>query len=79
MQFTITFKTPDAMDDGIRRALADMGGYEDVIPEPDEMDMDSELAHTMEQVAEKFIKWGEYITVQFDTDTKTATVLPAEK
>lgn len=29
------------------------------------------------ETARKFVQYGEYITIEFDTETKTATVLPA--
>lgn len=28
------------------------------------------------EAAEKFIEYGEYVRIEFDTETKTATVLP---
>jgi hypothetical protein len=34
---------------------------------------DRYLAH---KVAEKYMEYGEYITVEFDTETESATVIP---
>ncbi len=31
------------------------------------------------EVAKQFIEYGEYITVEFDTEAKTATVVPLRK
>ena len=30
------------------------------------------------EAAERFVKWGEYITVELDTEAKTCTVLPVK-
>jgi len=32
--------------------------------------------NTVRRVAEKFIEYGEYVTVEFDTDKGTARVVP---
>ncbi len=31
----------------------------------------------IKETARKFVTYGEYITVEFDTETQTATVVPA--
>lgn len=30
----------------------------------------------IEETASKFVSYGEYVTIEFDTETKTATVVP---
>ena len=63
MKFTVTFKTPDVTSD----ALAEYS-----LADGDEWTQDE-----MMQVMEKWIKWGENITIEFDTVTGTAEVMPA--
>lgn len=56
----ITFKTPDAVED----ALANLR-FEDAV----------KVAEA-KAVLDKFIKHGEYITIEFDLKTGTANVIP---
>lgn len=57
MKFTVSFKTPDALDD----VLVDYSHADHQV---------------MREVGEKFIQYGEYLNVEFDTEKQTATVLP---
>lgn len=57
MKFTVTFKTPDAVDYAIE-------------------DLSEEEQEEAKETARKFVEYGEYITVKFDTETQTATVVP---
>lgn len=68
MKFIITFKTPDALDKSIV----------DSIPEAQDLDQESqeELWYKVQTTAEKFIEYKEYVSIEFDTDKGTATVLP---
>jgi len=75
MKFTITFKTPDAMDDAIKDAVfaesdCDCG----LCPKCREIRRENEPP--IRAVAEKFIEYGEYVYIELDTETGTATVLP---
>lgn len=59
MKFTVTFKTPDALDEAIIDASQDMADR-----------------NKMRATAKPFVEYGEYISVEFDTETKTAIVVP---
>lgn len=75
MRFSITFKTPDAMDDAIKDAVfADSDCDCGLCPECREVRQEKEPS--LRKVAEKFIEYGEYITIELDTETGTATVIP---
>lgn len=63
MIFTIPFKTPDAISDTVTE-LENEGFSEDE-------------AAAAEAVAKKFIKNGECVTLEFDTETGEAKVLLA--
>lgn len=71
MKFQVSFKTPDAAEYAINGVLQ-YGEWADA----DERD---ELKSKLEATAEKFISYGECITVEFDSDTGTATVVPKRK
>ena len=60
MIIKITFKNPDAID----TALADHG-----VTSP-------EKKAEYQKVFDKFFEYGEYVTIQIDTRTGTATVVP---
>jgi hypothetical protein len=46
---------------------------------PDVLDnLDGEEAEEIQEVADKFIKYGELVTVEFDTEKKTAIVIPVK-
>jgi hypothetical protein len=84
MKFTVSFKTPDVME----YALAPYVGvhceqHEEFDNDCDECcNVDCEAHDTCEEMnlcAYNFIEYGECITVEFDTDDNTATVLPIRK
>lgn len=56
MKFTLSFKTPDVLD------------------QLDEDITDLETLRLANQTVKKFVEYGEYITVQFDTETQSAVV-----
>jgi hypothetical protein len=61
MKFKITFKDPDGVWDSLQDAKLDLN---DLPPE-------------VQSVFDKFIDCSEYVTVEFDTETKTARVCEA--
>jgi hypothetical protein len=75
MKIRLTFKTPDVVDE---QRIA-----EDIALECSEPDVgpDAECntcIHNQQLVLaliEEFVRYGEYITVEFDTEDKTATVI----
>lgn len=68
MKIKVTMKTPDALDYALKDAFSDYP-----IPEDGE-DMEYEAR---EKLA-KWFRYGECLTVEFDTEAMTATVLPAK-
>lgn len=78
MNFRMMMKTPDCLDDAIEDAvgsmLFDFEGDEEA-----QEDKRIELTEEAKDFAEKWVKWGEYVTIEFDTEAGTAVVLPAEK
>ena len=75
MKFTITLKDPDAIFDGIDEAA--VASLPQGLP-PDEA---SALANIRQKKLEvfvnDFVKNGEYVVVEFDTDARTARVVPS--
>lgn len=54
MVFSLTFKTPDVID---------------------QLAMNEEDLELAKETVEKFVEYGEYITIQFDTEEQSATVI----
>lgn len=71
MKFILTFKTPNALDQSIV----------DSLPEAEGLDQEEQdkLWYEVETLAEKFVEYKEYITIEFDTKTGTATVIPLKR
>ena len=71
MKIKITFKDPDGVYESIRdyvktvtAEIVDLG------------ELEQEMHSNAEEKLNRWIKWGEYLTVEFDTDAGTATVVP---
>ena len=75
MKILITLKDPDGfsdcVQDAVKESLAEM--YES---DPDEADACYELrTEKVWDQLNRFVMYQEYVTIEFDTDTGTATVL----
>lgn len=75
MKLKVTLKDPDALYDGISEALE-----EDLkeLPEDEKEALEEIRREKLTTIANKWFKWGEYITVEIDTDQNTCVVMPAE-
>ena len=62
MKFAVTFKTPGILDGTPASSTEDEEKWEDY--------------NAARTVVDKFIKYEEYITIEFDTETCTAKVVP---
>lgn len=77
MKIKITFKTPDAVYCVLEDELAT--NYEDRAPsEADEEKVDGMRAEYLETI-NKFVKYGEQVTIEFDTKKDTATVMKVKR
>ncbi len=81
MKFTITFKTPDVVTDTVYDQIK-MKMYqeeEDIseLTEEHYAEIEEQTDREKQKVA-KWIKYGEYVTIEFDTDKGTATVQEAK-
>lgn len=69
MKIQITFKDPDGVYEAIQeKAESQLVNAEDEIIE--------KRMQSIQKQLESWIKYNEYITVEFDTEAKTATVIP---
>lgn len=75
MKIRVSFKDPDTLDDSIKRAVDD--SMKEIIGMPaDEFEAirETRLEREKERCA-KWFKWGEYLTVDVDTEAGTCTVV----
>jgi len=64
MVIRVVFKTPDVVDMAIQEAIG--SGTDEL----------TEMREQIEEALSKFVRWGEQITVEFDIEAGTATVVP---
>lgn len=77
MKIKITMKNPDTMHDAVVDAVT-AGVYALVgLSESEQESMIDLRVEAEEEKLKKWFKYGEYLTVECDTETGTATVLPA--
>lgn len=65
MKIRICMKTPDALDNAIEEEIASASEDEKEILKADAL-----------EIAEKWFKWNEIVTLEIDTDKKTCVVVP---
>jgi len=71
MKFRVMFKTPDAVEYGLQSSGAPDDGM-------GHLDRDDEDVQACFALAKKFVQYDEYVTIEFDTETQTATVVPTK-
>lgn len=70
MTFRVTFKTPDAIDVAFNEAEVHA---REIMPLEE---IDEKVVQPMSEVVNRFVKYNELVTIEFDTVNKTAVVLP---
>jgi hypothetical protein len=80
MKFRITLKDPDGFYEGIDEAtFASVKSHLGEDPDSDVEEAVSNVARQkIEDFIEKWVEYGEYVTLEFDTDTGTAVVVERE-
>lgn len=84
MKFRVTFKTPDAVEDCIRDHLQQNAeverhpdGTEEFVMYKGRLNECHSQVSACLNTAQKFCSYLEYVTIEFDTETKTAVVVPS--
>lgn len=77
MTFQVTFKTPDALENAVDQEVEyELNTLEDEYQ--DDENRDSIKAGLM-KFAQKWVRYNEYVTLEFDTVADTVTVLKTGK
>ena len=77
MKFVITMKTPDALEDALNEMADDERHDGEAELDEDRQEKLDDVISEARRFAEKYFRYGEYLSVEFDTDAQTATVIPA--
>ena len=75
MKIQVTFKDPDVADDAISEAFEDLEIEGLIDPEEAVLVREYREKEARDFIFGTFMKYQEYITVEFDTEAKTATVV----
>lgn len=75
MQIKITLKDPDGFYEAIRSAAESAASNIDGISESEREDIADNRHEEISEALKTWVKHGEYVTIVFDTDEMTATVL----
>ena len=75
MKFKVTMKTPDALDDAIRETVVrEIGMYSS--PDIEEFKyVVEDRCNEVKETCKRWFEYGEYVTIEIDTDAGTAIVV----
>lgn len=77
MKIRITCKTPDCLDDAIEEAISNERGIEEIPNEEDEGELDQK--EELHAICSRWVRYGEYVTIEIDTEKNTAVVLERDE
>ncbi len=75
MKFRVTMKDPDTLSDAISDAVTDELKKIEGLDADDREALFEERHNAVREVASKWFEYGEYVTIEIDTDDNTATVI----
>ncbi len=78
MKFRVTMKDPDTLYDAITDAVEEQLKSSEMPEDEQEAVHDLRVQKTKE-IADEWFEYGEYLTVEIDTDTRTIRVVPANQ
>lgn len=75
MKFTVHLKDPDSLFEALTEAIKEQLEQSGLPEEEQELLKESRYEKESDK-CQKWVEYGEYYKIQFDTDAMTATVLP---
>lgn len=76
MKIRIQMKTPDALADSIEEAAHEWAAQIESLDDDERAELAESKREKWRDLAGKWFRHGEYITVEIDTDAQTCTVVP---
>lgn len=77
MKFRIDMKDPDGVHDSLEHAVKESLAAVEGIDDEEREILKDQRRDTFKMTMAKFFKYGEYLSVEIDTEAGTCTVLPA--
>ena len=77
MKFRITMKSPDAYGDALNDAAKEQVNAMTGVLDDDMPDLVDRRYEALDELCSQWFKYSEYVTIEIDTEAKTATVLKA--
>jgi hypothetical protein len=75
MKFRITFKDPDGVSNSLHDAAKDSARSTSGLTEKEMRALAESREEEFGEFLRKWIQYGEYVTIEFDTDADTAVVV----
>jgi hypothetical protein len=76
MKIKITLKDPDGFYDAIGDAIQDSISQIEGLTDDEKEALEETRRDEMNEILSEWVEYNEYVTIEFDTDAKTATVIP---
>ena len=77
MIITLNLKDPDGVSDGVARAASRrVQEIAETLTDEEAEDCREGIQDRLEEDIKPWVEWGEYVTIELDTETKTARVVP---
>lgn len=76
MKLRITFKDPDVVDDAIKEAVSRSIAGLGLTDREEICALHEARAESVREKVAKWFEYGEYVTIEVDTDADTAVVVP---
>lgn len=74
MKFRVTMKDPDTLDDSVNEAC--MRELPEGLDEEERHDLAESRSEKVRKLCRRWFSYGEYLTVEIDTDAQTCVVVP---
>lgn len=78
MKFRVTMKDPDTLNDAISDAIRQQLA-ESQLPEDEQEELLEIREEKVGKICGKWFEYGEYLTIEIDTETQTARVVERDK
>lgn len=76
MKFRVTMKDPDGVGDGIQDAARQMVAKIEGVDDDERDSLIESKQEKLSELASTWFEYGEYLTVEIDTEAKSISVLP---
>lgn len=76
MKFSVQLKDPDGFYDGVHDAVKAQIDELGKLSDDERESLEEIRMNSINEAIDKWVEYNEYITIEFDTEANTATVVP---